>query len=107
MSRAVMEGTAKRLRMVTPQPWSRPNLVSDAANGFDGVAPELLAQPADIDLDRVAFDLGAELVERFFDLGLADDGIGAAQQSLEHRPLARGQIYGPPGDADGAPRKVD
>jgi hypothetical protein len=34
---------------------------------------EFFSQPADVDLDGVAFDLGAELIKRLLELRLGDE----------------------------------
>src|SRR5947199_931444 len=83
------------------------DLISRTPHGFDRIAPELLAQPADIDFDRIAVDFGAKLIERVFNIRFGDHGTRMAEEPFQHRPFPGSQIDRLARDADEATGKVD
>src|SRR6218665_2522384 len=68
--------------------------VAEAAHGGDAdrALLDLLAQPVDVDLDRVVADLFAPLAQALDQLVLADQAAGALQQHLQQAQLARRQL---------------
>ncbi|KAI1694828.1 hypothetical protein Ddc_21788 [Ditylenchus destructor] len=68
-----------------------PDGVADAAHGLDAVMADFLAQPADIDLDRVAFYFRAEFVKRVVQLRFRDDRAGMFDEFFEHGPFPGAQ----------------
>src|SRR3954467_6504258 len=68
--------------------------IADATDGVDhdlgAVLGELLAQPRDVDLDRVGGDLAVEAEDVVLDVLLRHHPPLPAQQDLEDRGLARG-----------------
>lgn len=68
-------------------PFCLSDRVADTAHGLDAVMTDFLAQPADIDLDRVAFYFSAEFVKRVMQLRFRDDGAGVLDQFFENRPF--------------------
>ena len=73
---------------------TRPEAIADAAHGFDDLVPQFLAQAADMDLDRVAFDLVIERVEPLVQLRLRHQLAGALHEGLEKGPI-RGRSASP------------
>ena len=66
--------------------------IAEAAFGFDDPGSELLSQPADMDLDRVALDLCVEGIELLLQLRLGQQLAGSREEGLEQRPLAGRQL---------------
>src|SRR5690606_16873807 len=66
--------------------------VAKAADGLDQVGRDLLAQPADEDLYRVAVAIEILVVEVLHELGARDDPLVVMHEIGEEAVLVRGQL---------------
>src|SRR5690606_36925658 len=70
--------------------------VAEAPLGLDEIRAKLLAKTADMDLDRVALDLRAEVVKLLLQLRLGKKLARTRKERVEKRPLAGSQLHSLP-----------